>query len=560
MLLVIGPLSLHGQQPKFRTTAPPPVLDETPSYRYGTGFNAPNQLTALPDGSFQPDRAGISQATLFRNTQFPTSGYLAPDPVGPTVRTDSASASFKVSVPSVGGNVVPFLQQGFEPQDADLKIGPLFFKVRDLEAAVLHSDNVNLTRDNRESGTIAYVGLTIDMLAQVTENLHFATSVTLVYLPLENRFGLAGYGMTDLYNFGFTGGPLAHAQVTWDTDIGGWHVVFMDDFEVSPGYYSEDLRSNDVLFQGSLFNEDLQTRTGRYALGPAAGPAFRTGEGNQIDNQFNTRSDVIVYSNTISADAERLDPGTVLLHARAYHQDLWYNQGNRGLPSLRDGLTISLISERENMRFKPYFIYDLYHTDDGGNDTLQHIFRVGFSGPITDQLFLSAELGYYMGGEAGDTGGDGMLWNVSLDHTAGPYTHESLTYARSFNFFHNEINEGVGYNLSQILGPHLQGQLYAYRVRSEEFFDNATFSTNQWLAGARVTWQVGPKTTVVATGEYTNFDDGGQGLLGRVDVGYNFTDTLLLQFYYQHTENNSPIFGQNYRENLFYLSLTKYFE
>ncbi|WP_348542543.1 hypothetical protein [Chthoniobacter sp.] len=448
-------------------------------------------------------------------------------------------------------------QRGFEPQEADLKLGPLFFKLRALEAAVLHSDNINLTPDNTESGTIAYLGLTLDVVAQFTEDLRLAASFTLVYLPLENRGGIVGFNSgADLFNFGLATGPLTHVQATWDTDIGGWHVVFTDDFQISTGYYSGGIDGNYVLFEGSPFDENLQTRTGRYALGPASGGALRRGDAN-FDNQLDAgrQSDVIVFSNIISADAERLDPGSILLRARVYHEDLWYNQGNRGLPSLREGATISLISQRENMRFKPYVVYDLFHTKVEDQNLVQNIVRAGFAGPITEQLRLQAELGYFNGGQADS----GWLWRVALDHNAGPYTQESLIYARTFNYFHNEINEGVGYTIHQVLGPRLDASAYTYRLRVQDYFDGEQATRDEWLFGLRVTFIAGPKTTVQLTGEYTAEDSGTRQMIGRADIGYNLTDTLLLHLAYQYQESKSDVFDLNFRENLIFLSVTKYF-
>lgn len=543
-----APAHAQAQQPKFRTSATPPILDQTVP-RSGAGYTGTEGLTNIPPGAFQEDRVGIRQASLFRDTGFPNSSF-SPEPVGPRVRSENAEASFRLTLPTLNAGV-PFLQRGFEPQDADLKLGPVYLKLRALQAAILHSDNVNLTAKDPESGTIAYVGLTLDVLAQLTEGLRVASSVTLVYLPLDGKVGIAGYGLNDLYSFGFAAGPLAHAQVSWDTDIGGWHLTLMDDFQAGTAIYSNDLRGNDVLFDNSLFDQDLQTRTGRYSLGPASGGRRRSD--NQF-NEFDNRDDTVVFSNTVSAEVERLDPGSILMRARVYHQDLWYNQGNRGLPSLREGATISLISQRENMRFKPYFIYDVYRTDQ--SEDLQHVFRAGFTGPITDQMFLAAEVGYFTGGN----GDNGMLWNVSLNHEVGPYTRQSLTYARDFNYFRDVINEGVGYNLQQILGPKLRAQFYVYRLRVEEFFDDTSTVDNEWLSGVQLTYEIGPKTTLRLTGEYAKTDlDGREDWLGRADLAYNFTDTLLLQLSYQYRDTTIDIFDQRYTENLIFLSLTKYF-
>lgn len=528
------------------------MLDENTHRSVGGGYTGTEGLTNIPPGAFQPDRVGVSEATLFRNTTFPYGNIFSPAPVGPTVRSEDIQVSAKVNLPTFGGGL-PWAQRGFEPQDADLKLGPFYLKLRALEAAVLHSDNINLTADHTESGTIALVGLSLGVMAQITESFRIATTATVVYLPTEGKFGVAGFGLTDIYNFGLAAGPLARAQASWDTDIGGWHVVFADDFQVLQTFYSNEFRSDDVLFEGSRFDDEA--RAGRYVLRPDEGSVFRNnGHHDPFDREF--RTDFVAFSNTISATAERVSPGSILLRARAYHEDLWYNQGNRGQPSLREGATITIASERENMRFKPYFIYDVFHTDE--DDDVQHSFRVGIAGPITNQLFLRAEAGYYTGGIAREGG----LWHVQLDHTAGPYTQQSLIYAREFNYFHDEVDEALGYNLHQILGPRLTFDAYAYHIRAEEFFEDSDEDTTrtEWRLGLRITDTLGPKTTLRLTGEYADIDpDGTKAWTGRIELAYNFTDTFIGHFVYQYQKSSSDNSAYNYTENLFFLSLTKYF-
>ncbi len=510
----------------------------------------------MPANAFQPEPPAVNPASLFRNTQFPYGQLVTPPAVGPAVNSESVTGEFKLTLPGISGGV-PFLQRGFEPQDADLKIGPFFFKLRALQAAVLHSDNINLTPDHTQSGTIAIAAVTVDIVAQLTETLQLATSGTLVYLPFQGRAGVVGLGLTDFYDFGLQSGPIAHAQLTWNTEIGGWNVVFSDDFEILEAIYSNDIRSNDVLFQGTNFNDEAVA--GRYVLRPEENDVFANAgsRNNGLNNGINFRNDnIVVFSNTVSAGVDRLLPGTIRLSAQVFRTDMWYNQGNRGLPELREGATISLISERENTRFKPYFIYEALRTDEF-ND-FQNIFRLGITGPITDQLHLQAEVGYYIGG----LGDNGLLWHVELEHTAGPYTYESLIYSRGFDYFHDEIIEGIGYNIRQIFGPKLTGDAYAYRLRNQDYYsDGSVFTDSEWRFGIQFTYAMGPKTTVRLTGEYDSNDpDNTTAWLGRLEIGYNITNTLLLQFDYQYQQSKSELFQNNYTENLFFLSLTKYFE
>ena len=547
------------QTPQFRAGSVAPVLDPPPPTPSTTtsssaGFTGTEGLTTIPSPyAFQPEPSPLAPSQLFRNTQFPYGPVINPEPLGPNINSDSLNASAKLNLSAFAG--VPFLtQSAFEPQDADLKIGPFYFKLRELQAAFLYSDNINLTH-NPEAGEIAYVGMTIQVMAQITDNLRVATEGTFVYLPIQNQAGIAGFGLGEFYNFGLMNGPLVHAQVAWDTEIAGWHVVFADDFEVGVGFLANDFRSNDALFTG--FNTNAEAITGRYELRPNEEFFFP----NNNQNDLNNRNDVVLYTNIVSATADRLLPDSIRLSVRLYHENFWYNQGNRGLPELRqDGAIVGLFSERENLRFKPYFIYEAIDTDEMSG--VQSIFRAGIHGPITDQLQLLAEIGYFVGGIQGNNG-SGLLWDIQLNHVAGPYTEESLIWTRDFNFFHDEIDDVVGFNVTQILGPKLRADGYVYRVLEEiSFQDGTQLNDDQWRIGVRLDYNLGPKTWLQLTGQYAtaNQPAGISWWQGRAELDYNFTDTLRLQLIYQYTQSQSQLIGNDYRENLFFISLTKYFE
>ena len=95
----------------------------------------------------------------------------------------------RLEIPTFNGNF-PFLHRGFEPQDADLKAGPIFFKLDALSAGLLFSDNANLTETDRESGVIAILRMSGTLIVQFSEDIRFAASGSLVYLPTEGEIRL----------------------------------------------------------------------------------------------------------------------------------------------------------------------------------------------------------------------------------------------------------------------------------------------------------------------------------------------------------------------------------
>lgn len=545
-----GAVAPRAEQPAFRNTGPQPVLD-APSN--GNGPSGLDGVTSIPRCGYQTDQMGLSYSTLFRNTRFPMGAPIAAPPIDPSVHTESVRGDFRLQLPTITAGL-PFLQRSFEPQDADFKAGPFFFKLVALQAAVLHSDNINQSPDNeRESGTIAITTATINMLAQISEGLHLATSLTLVYFPIEGKAGIAGLNYTELYNLGLFSEPLTRAQVAWETKIGGWTVFFQDQFQISVGSYSDDYRYDYDLFDQDRFNEE--SRAGRYSFRTPGGTTRNASNDIHRDGG-SLGTDFAVFSNEVSAGVDRLLPGTVRLQAQIYREDLWYNQGNRGLPSLREGAKVLLESQRYNTRFKPYSTYEAFRSEESAD--FQNIFRIGVKGPITDQLRLRAEYGYYFGGGFGT----GSVWEVSLYHSPNPYIRHSLDYERTFSDFHDEIYEGIGYSYHQILGPKLTGEAFLYHLNVQTTGDvnSDVFDRNELRSGVRFTLTPGPKTNIRLSLIYDSNDQNNDEFwTGRLEIGYSITETVLARFLYQYRHDTSDVPINNYSENLFFLSLTKYF-
>ena len=546
-----GRFALCGYAAACLAAAAPSDAAEPPAFR-NSGSVAPageSLPSTLPPGAYQtPPTPGVPYSKIFRDTGAPYTNPLNPVVVTPSVQTESVEARATLGLPALNA-AFPLIQRGFEPQDSDLKFGPVFFKLQGLSAAALWSDNINLTQTNRESGTIAIVTINGAIIAQLTEGLRIAVSGSFVYLPLQNEAGIAGFGLDGPYLLGFDGEPIVRSEVTWNTIIGGWNVVFADDFTIGIGRFSNNVRDDAVFFRGGGFNGYDQA--GRYIFRAQQGSVGSNGSSSSDEN---SDTSILYYSNVISAQADRLIVGKTRLRFQASHENLWYNQGNRGQPSLRDQINVSLVSERENIRFRPFVIYQALKTDL--QDSFEHTVRAGLDGPITDQLQLHAEIGYFFGNN-----GDAYLWGISLRHQAGPYTEETLFFGRAVNSFHDEINEVAGYSIRQILGPKVIADAYILRDDIHAL-TNDGFSRVEYRAGLRFSIAAGPRTNVILTGTYALVESaGGQSTTqtGRVEISHYFTDTFLARLIYQYQQNDSDFRNQSYYENLIYFSLTKYF-
>lgn len=518
----------------------------------------------MPADAYTPaPEGGVKYKSVFRDTGAPYTNFLRPIDVEPTVSSGGFDAAFRMDLPDFR-NRFPLLDRGFEPQDADLKLGPVYFKLRALTAAVLYSDNIEREEDDREADAIGIVRLAGTVVAQLTEGLRVAASGSFVWLPFEGDFGIAGFPLIAPYTFGLEGNTGLESQFAWDTMIGGWNVVFADDFRINTGRFTFSDRDDFEIFDGGDFDE--VDRAGRYSFRAPR----RSGRG-QSDREDDTDIDLVYLSNVASVTTERLLPGPIRMRVRAYHENLWYNQGNRGQPELRDGdypsrrdgLSFLLKSERDNMRFKPFLSYHVSSTDS--TDGWNHQVRIGVDGPITEQLKLHLDAGWF---HRTSTGSDRLLYRFGLYHRAGPYTHQSILIERQYNDLSDEILDHATYHIHQILGPKLTADAYASIGTSEDLGDDGS-NREQFRAGLRFTAYPGPRTTARLgyTFSHITFDQSDDDEAFdrnthtvRLELAYRWTDTLQSRFIYQYQQRESNRDDDSYYENLIFVTLSKYFD
>ena len=530
---------------------------------YNSPFNGPGSYQETPFSVVPPTDSSDLGAPLYQVPQSSafrgyggTATTLTPinaDPFAGNVGLDAnqypkmGEAQGSVSIYSQSDAGIPFVYRAFPPDDADLKAGPFYLKFESLEADMYYSDNYNETATDRRSEVLAILSLNMTLMAQITEGLEISVNGTLIYLPLQNTVGVTSnsfYGNFPL----LLPIPTFLSAVNYDTLIGGWYVRFEDQISAQPATYSDSTQYTYNLFSGSVLDQS----NGKYV--------FRSGHVDLRSNQSGSNSqedNFFVYSNIVSAETSHYYPDDVLVSARAYRQDLWYNQETRGLPTSRDDFLIQAQSIRENMRFKPYVSFEVEHTSDVPG--VYEIGQAGFTGPITDQLFLAAGAGYYLS----NTGNQGFLYDLTLTHQAGPDTSEVLQVARSLNDFDDEVDTTEYYRITQVLGPTLNVSAFADHTEYEEFSGDLS-NDNQEDAGVLLACDLGPLTSLRIAGLYTHqhFNDNSisDTWTGRIDLYRHISDTLFFRAIYQYQRY---IEGQasngSYYENTVYLSLEKIF-
>ena len=445
------------------------------------------------------------------------------------------------------------LRRGARPPGAEFRLGRLYLDLLSLSTSMLYSDNINRTEFNRHDGFISIV--TLDMLGvvQITDNLRLAFKAGLIWLPFENKFGVAGYTRDRFSGRLFYGTGLSHlAQVTYDLRLAGWDVQLFDHLRAHPPLLSEHFE----VVGGTTFDEE--DRAGRYVFrsnvnGANGGNVLV----NETDRHFSEA--FLQVANTAGVSVNRLLPTSTRLELGAYHSDIFYIGGNASqLPRTRDAAYVTLRSERETMRFQPFATYRVFRANEGPWD---EEVRGGISGPVTENIQLLGSAGYFW-----DSVDDKQRFvgNARIHHTIGPYTVEQLEYRRDLTYPEADLENSYIYRLRQTLGPHLFGEAFLKYSTFEDLNNNNTGS-EEWRTGVHLTASLSSRATLRFGGVYSrlNFANPAQGLVNKwTAVGqfrYRFAEPWETIFTYQYQNRNSTGSSDSYYENLFVFTLTYYF-
>lgn len=512
----------------------------------------PEGLTVIPQGAYQEDSTPVIQASqLFRtgaSRTSQTSSDIRSLRKLPEMDANAPHSWADLDV-NLGHGEIPLLEMAFAPQDADLKVGPVYFDLLALSAATLYTDNANESENHPDAQTGLYLRMTGRVIAQLTEGLRLAATGSIYYLPLENKVGpefALPYGVPL---------PSIHTELSWGTTVGSWNVLFFDVF--GSGYTSSGAGS-----RGSLdsFNESLADENAKSEL-----YNFRTSRRTDIfDGDY---TETFYLSNRIGASGERLWPGSLRLSVKAFHENFWYNQGNRGLPKLRDIALARLQSEKENTRFKPFATYRaslIEGTDDNqyNTDGLNQEARVGVDGPLTENIQLHLDGGIH---HLGKNGRNDPVYGFGLIHQAGPYTQQTLWVDRhAVGFLEDELEDQATYSLQQTLGPRLRASLFGSVFRYEDLVGQYGRGKGA-RAGVQLRFQLGGKSTFVLQGvqkfEKSDEEDLGDydSTIGTFEWIYHLKTDLLTRLIYQYAQRDSTQKGDSYTENSIFFSVTRYF-
>ncbi|HEY1173758.1 MAG TPA: hypothetical protein VGH19_20505 [Verrucomicrobiae bacterium] len=526
--------------------------------RLQTG-NAPDAAAAALGGELTASKVIADPGAPYENL-FQNFGVN----LGVTPKFGAAQTYFKTGPLNLGMGADTPIKRGFQPDTAELKIGNFYLDLDYLSASLLYTDNANLSETNRRDDVLSAVTLGISALYQLTEGLQIGVSGAVIWLPLENRIGLAGFGLIDPFaRFALDGQPLFQAGISYDMILGGWDIRLFDEFRANNrsiyGYGDSGFID---LYDGETFDSqgDDRVRNQQVYYAPNNNP--------QAVNQPNTQTtrfdaDNTDLSNTVGVIATRSLPTETRASLAYYHQNFWDLSSNN-LPGAAqvdslDSFIARLDSERENLRFKPYSQYTATKNNlqDGWDQTV----TVGLRGPITENMFFDGNIGYVFSGNTDNTS---LIWLLRLTHEINPTTVHMVDYSRVLTQPDRFLTQNYSYQIAKILGPYLSSSAYVRRLEAEDLDNsNSLFTLDQ--AGAYLRYDLGEHGQAQIQAFYSKYDFASAAFNDyelytlRFLYSRQISATVYGDFMYQFEKRESTAAGDSYYENLVALRLTKYF-
>jgi hypothetical protein len=499
-------------QESFEPAAPSPVAPIVPA--------AP----VAPAPSSVDTSSGLTPPPLFRETS-----VVVPGVVNPTLPLPRLQGQFG-GIEGLEGNVTaldtqlnlqaPNLLNGSgKSEQAHLKMGPLYLHVDSLTARVLYSDQVegNQSNETWQSWTELHFTLTAD----VGERLNISAQGQLFYWPFDNRLDFLYFGRVPsaLVNLNSLFGPQLHSQVAYTAPVAEWPITLADDLRISRGRYANSYRYtlDDIRFGNKGGGSISDNGTYTFADAPE----------NNKGNSPNA-TEFTVINNSITASTQKDIPGTAVFNARLAHDDFWYYPRQDLLPASRNQLDASLVSVRENTRFKPYLRYNI--TETGADSNISQQVRVGAFGPATEQIMLQGDLGYFV--RESDQHLVGML---DITHSINSITSENLRLDRSISFFQDQVQTQATYEIRRLLADGLDGRLMVTAGKYESTAETAG-SHDEIRTGFILTYDTGAKSRIRSGTLLTKIsqsDRSGTGVSTFLNLTYKVTDTLNFEALYE---------------------------
>jgi hypothetical protein len=458
-------------------------------------------------------------------------------------------AAFDSNLLSQGDFDFSLVDKGFKPSDAKLRLGNLFIDAKHLQYSVIWSDNVDriaFEEGDPRSGFVQMISLEdVAAILQLSEGFRFAATGNLVYLPGKGKGGLNGFGIRrDVLTVPLADGEsdVFQMEISDTARIGGWDVVLADKLHLSDTaleakYDARILEELTVLEEQSLSTED---RKGQYSFGEIGSrDSGDLNSRNRLDDRVQDDVNTTLV-NDASITASKMLPTDTLVTGTLFRRDSQPldpdDTDSTSIREWREGASLLIASHRPGMRFKPYGAYTIEHTSD--NPEWRETGRVGFWGPLSDYLDLTASTGF----TKEPRGSTDYLYDFSLYHQPRWNTTQALTFSRTITLPEDKLVTESNYRLQHQISDYWGTAAFVGRETTERTLNGVVEEDTEWGAGGSLIFSPGPKLRMALRGIYEDRKTGGTASPGSDNGGewnwnyaatYQFTPEL--DFYYSYT-------------------------
>jgi hypothetical protein len=217
---------------------------------------------------------------------------------------------------------------------------------------------------------------------------------------------------------------------------------------------------------------------------------------------------------------------------------------------------VSLNSERESLRFKPYADYQAFRYV---NDRFSHRATGGAQGPISENLEVLGEAGYFYSGRAER---DAFICRARIGHALNSLTYHQLGFYRRVTEPDQDLEQTWSYRLRRTLAASVHGELYFLQSRFDDLDGNRSGS-DEWRVGTRLWFfSIAPETQLRLSGTYARIDYDEDVFTDRdrwtaqAEIHYRSLECRLL---YHYQDGSSTPTRDGFHENLLALTVTKRF-
>lgn len=424
------------------------------------------------------------------------------------------------------------------PEAAEVKFGNFYLDIITLGGTFLWTDNSLLSEVGQQAEPTAVVRLQAALIYQINEAMQLTAAGTAVWLPFKHEVTFSD----PTADYTGTFAPVFQTQFSYDIPLNKIDLQVLESFSAQSGGLGASGRAFELLDRRRAGLDD---------------PAFRdTAAQGPTDRRSPT---ALAYRNSVGVNVSSVLPTVTRLTFGYLHENVW--QTGPGQDSSSDSFTADLRSERDNLRFKPFFNYSARHQSDKfGYDSAP---RGGFEGPISPYLYLRGEAGYFL---AGDESGEGYTWFVSLVHRPRESIEHQLDYGRSVTYPDRSFGTSISYSARIKASQDITVELAAQEVNIEPLDNpNNSFGGKQFRTEGRFIYRIGRRVV-------TQFGHAWLHAISRGAPSTRFDiHTLRFQIVTQHTpklESTLMLQTENrdsnqaldsYTENVISLSVSRSF-